>query len=186
MLSWTIIFKENMLSTRKIAEMKPVLYRPEAEGPEEVYYMIRGNPNITVINAGSIGGEYLKTLGHYHKNDSGEIYHVLFGKALFLLQKRVNGQAEHLEDVKIIKADQGDRIEILKGYAHTMINIGNTALVTTDNAPANASEVVNDYEPIKKMGGFAYFIVEDKNNEPSLVKNTNYKTVPNAKLQTKY
>ena len=40
------------------------------------------------------------------------------------------------------------------------------------------SEVI-DYEAIKKMGGFAYFVVE-KDGIPTLIKNPKYKTVPEA------
>ncbi len=171
-----------MLSIRKINEMKPVLYNPNAEGMQEIYYMIRGNPNITVMNAGKIGKEYLKTLGHYHKNNEAEIYKVLFGKALFLLQKRVGKEEDKIQDIKIIKAKEGDTVHIKEGYGHTMINIGSTALVTTDNAPSNASEAVNNYQPIKKMSGFAYFVVEGENGEPQLVKNKNYSEVPEVDI----
>ncbi len=159
--------------------MKPVLYNPDAQGDDEIYYMIRGNPNITVMNSGKIGKEYLKTLGHYHKHNEPETYRVLFGTALFLLQKRRNNNPDTIEDIKLIKAYQGDIVNIEEGYGHTMINIGSTALVTTDNAPANASQEVNDYEPIKQMGGFAYFIIEGDDGNPKLVKNDNYKTISN-------
>jgi hypothetical protein len=40
-----------------------------------------------------------------------------------------------------------------------------------------------DYEAVKKMKGFAYYVVE-KDGEPSLVKNENYSFVPEAFITT--
>ncbi len=171
-----------MLGIRTLEQLRPVLLCPEGDGPEEVYYMIRGNPNITVMNPGKIGNEYVKTLGHYHKHNEPERYKILFGTALFLLQKKKEGKKDSIEDIKIVKGEQGATINIEEGYGHTMINIGNTPLVTTDNAPSNASEAINDYEPIKSMQGFAYYVVEDNTGKMNLIKNKNYRLVPNAKL----
>ena len=39
-----------------------------------------------------------------------------------------------------------------------------------------------DYEPVKKLQGFAYYVVE-KEGQPTLVKNTKYKTVPEASIE---
>ena len=50
-------------------KMKEVLLHPDAVGPEIHYYMIRGGKikkNITVWETGTVGGEYIKTYGHYH------------------------------------------------------------------------------------------------------------------------
>jgi len=38
-----------------------------------------------------------------------------------------------------------------------------------------------DYKPIKKLKGFAYYVVEKK-GKPVLVKNSNYKKIPHAKI----
>ena len=71
--------------------MKDVLMHPEAEGPEIHYYMIRGGTektNITVWETGTVGGEYIKTYGHYHIGQLDETYTVAVGEGVVLLQKR--------------------------------------------------------------------------------------------------
>ncbi|HHX77950.1 MAG TPA: hypothetical protein GX697_06360, partial [Firmicutes bacterium] len=94
-------------------EMREVLLHPAAPGPEELYYMYRDiyreadkeligarglRYDITVIKPGLIGGEYIKTAGHYHpeKGKSGvtypEIYEVVHGTAYYLLQELVPGE----------------------------------------------------------------------------------------------
>jgi hypothetical protein len=65
-----------------------------------------------------------------------------------------------------------------------MANIGATWLITSDNSPL-ASEKKDDaawpahadYAPVKKLKGFAYYIVA-KGGAPVFVKNPNYKIVP--------
>ena len=62
---------------RSHEKMKEVLMHPEAQGPEIHYYMIRGGKdkkNITVWEVGTVGGEYIKTYGHYHVGTLDETY----------------------------------------------------------------------------------------------------------------
>jgi oxalate decarboxylase/phosphoglucose isomerase-like protein (cupin superfamily) len=72
---------------------------------------------------------------------------------------------------------------------HLMVNTGNTWLVSSDDSPVYPDDADPvglpghaDYEPVKKMGGFAYFVVE-KNGFPALVKNSKYKFVPEARIE---
>lgn len=167
-------------SIRKLSEMREVLLDPKSLGPEEVYFMIRGKPNITVLVPGKLGKEFCKTYGHYHHHDEIEHYKVLHGKGIFLFQKKGENEAV-IEDIQIKKAKAGDAVEVPRGYAHLMINSGNEFLVTADDAPANAETEMNNYEPIKKMQGFCYYVIEE-NKEVKLVKNPNYKKVCDAEI----
>lgn len=117
------------------------------------YYMIRGNPSITVLKPGLIAEEFNKTFGHFHIGNQAEIYQVIFGKGLMMLQNRAN-------EVKIIKIKTGDKVEIPVGWAHTLINTGRTHLITADNS---FGEQMNDYSPIAKKRGFYYYVIKDKN-----------------------
>ena len=56
--------------------MSEVLMNPDAEGPVIHYHMVRGGQkrNITVLETGTIGGEYIKTYGHYHIGEPDETY----------------------------------------------------------------------------------------------------------------
>lgn len=179
-------------------KMKEVLMKPDAPGPEIHYYMIRGGDqktNITVWETGTVGGEYIKTYGHYHVGDLDETYWIISGEGIVLLQTRKKDSSGNPIDNEIdsfiaIKVKEGDSVFIPSGTGHLVVNTGKVWLVTKDDSPVNFEEVDPvslpghaDYEPIKKLHGFAYYCVEE-NGEPKLVKNENYKVVPEPKWLT--
>ncbi|MBI2601322.1 hypothetical protein HYW42_05225 [Candidatus Daviesbacteria bacterium] len=177
---------------REHGKMKEVLLAPDAPGPEIHYYMIRGGSdktNITVWETGTIGGEYIKTYGHYHVGRISETYHIIEGEGVVLLQIRKNdsnGQPidDEIESFMAIKVKKGDAVFMPAGTAHLVANTGKKWLVTSDDSPVNFEETDPvslpghaDYEPIKKLRGFAYYLIEE-NGEPKLTRNINYKKVP--------
>ncbi|MCC2630293.1 MAG: hypothetical protein K0S38_102 [Candidatus Paceibacter sp.] len=170
--------------------MKEVLMNPEAQGPEVHYYMIRGGSdkkNITTWETGTIGGEYIKAYGHYHVDDLKETYWIIEGQGILLLQMRKkdsfgNWIDDELEYVKAINVKAGDMYVIPPFAGHSMINTGNTWLVTSDDSPVYfddnpANPKHADYAPMKKMRGFAYFAIE-KNGNVEFVQNPTYKNIP--------
>lgn len=178
--------------------MKEVLLHPEAPGPKIHYYMIRGGKdktNITVWETGTVGGEYIKTYGHYHVGQLDETYHVAAGEGIALLQRRKNDPNgnpidDEIEAFYVIPVKVGDSVFIPSGTGHLIANIGKTWLVMYDDSPVNFEEVDPvslpghaDYEPVKKMHGFAYYVVEE-NGKPTLVKNPRYKVVPEPEWLT--
>jgi len=158
----------SQIKIRKLEEMREVLLDPKADGPEDVYVMVRGQPNITVLLPGKIGREFTKTYGHYHNDDRAETYKVLFGCGKMLIQNR------EASDIQLLEMKAGDEVVVPEGYAHTMINTGDGPLVTVDDAPANAEESVNDYEPIRKKQGFGYYVVEGERGKVETVPNVHY------------
>lgn len=178
-------------------KMKEVLMSPDAPGPEIHYYMIRGGVNkrnITVWETGTVGGEYIKTYGHYHVGKLDETYWVIQGEGVVLLQKReVDTQGNPIDDrieyFKALYVKDGDSVFIPSGFGHLVANVGKTWLVTADDSPVNFEEVDPvslpghaDYEPVKKMQGFAYYVVEE-NGKPKLVKNHRYRKVPEVVIE---
>lgn len=176
-------------AARTHEQMKEVLMDPGADGPAIHYYMIRGGAdkrNITVWETGTIASEYIKTYGHYHVGNLEETYWILFGEGVVLLQKRVeeNGvpQPDRIEEFRAIKVKAGDSVHMPSGYGHLVVNTGTTWLVTADDSPVHgpgdsASMPGHaDYEPVKEMRGFAYYVVE-KSGAPALVSNPLYKEV---------
>jgi glucose-6-phosphate isomerase, archaeal len=178
-------------------KMKEVLMNPDAEGPDIHYYMIRGGvdkKNITVWEHGTVGGEYVKTYGHYHVGELAETYWVVQGEGIVLLQKRKpDYQGDPIDDeieyFKAIHVKAGDNVFIPSDVGHLVVNTGKTWLVTVDDSPINFEEVDPvslpghaDYEPVQKMRGFAYYVVEE-NGAPKLVKNPRYKAVPDAVVE---
>ncbi|OGG74314.1 hypothetical protein A3A37_03275 [Candidatus Kaiserbacteria bacterium RIFCSPLOWO2_01_FULL_52_36] len=191
------------LAVRAHEKMKEVLMHPEAPGPSVHYYMIRGGTeqkNITVWEAGTVGGlpaapgrpaqagEYIKTYGHYHVDDLPETYWFLFGEGIALLQKlAVDGSGKSISDVveefRAIKVKAEDTLNIPARWGHLAVNTGKSYLVTADDSPVDFADKDPvgmpshaDYENVKKMRGFAYYVVE-KDGAPALVKNPLYKEI---------
>lgn len=176
-------------ASRAHEKMKEVLMNPEAPGPAIHYYMIRGGSkkrNVTIWESGTVGGEYIKTYGHYHVGNLDETYRVLHGEGIALLQKMVveNGvpQPNKIEEFKAVQVKAGDSIYMPSGYGHLVVNRGAEWLVAMDDSPVEgAGDSASmpghaDYETVKKMRGFAYYVIE-KNGAPALVRNTLYTEV---------
>ncbi|HRY82619.1 MAG TPA: glucose-6-phosphate isomerase family protein [Candidatus Moranbacteria bacterium] len=183
-------------AAREHEEMKDVLMDPNGIGPAIHYYMIRGGveqKNVTVWEPGTISGEYIKTYGHYHVGQLEEDYDILFGEGIALLQKLSvdeNGNmiADCVEEFKAIITKPGDKIHMGPGYGHLLVNTGLTYFITADTSPVNFDEKNPvdfpghaDYEPVKKMRGFAYYVIEN-NGKPALKRNPNYKKILNEDL----
>lgn len=142
----------------------------------DMYYMYRDiyrhgsiRFDITVIPAQTVGRECAKTYGHYHpKSEDGlaypEVYQVLHGKAVFILQKKNrNGSV----DVSIVSAKEKDVILIPAGYGHVSINSGSDVLVLSNLVYDRFSSIYHEYEA---NHGAAYYYLEDG----ELIQNTNY------------
>lgn len=176
---------------RTAEKMQEVLMTPDAPSPNYHYYMIRGGSdqtNITVWEPGTVGGEYIKTYGHYHIGNLDETYQILQGEGVALLQKlALNDRGQPLpdtvEEFKAIKVKAGDSIYMAPGHGHLLVNTGETFLVTSDNSPVNFEEKDPtslpghaNYELVKQMRGFAYYVIE-KDGKPALKKNLLYKEI---------
>lgn len=176
-------------AARPHEKMKEVLMHPEAEGPEVHYYMIRGGidkTNITVWETGTVGGEYIKTYGHYHVGHLDETYYVIAGEGIILLQNRKSDQSgspidDEIESFYAIKVKTGDSVFIPSGTGHLAVNVGKVWFVTADDSPVNFAEADPvslpghaDYKPMEKLRGFAYYLVEE-NGKPMLIRNHKYK-----------
>lgn len=177
-------------------KMLEVLMDPKGIGPVNHYYMIRGGvdqKNITVWEPGTISGEYIKTYGHYHVGDIHETYWIIYGEGVALLQKLTTGADEKMipdivEEFTVKTVKPGDSIYMPSGVGHLVANVGKTYFVTADNSPVNFDKKDEaslpghaDYEPVKQMKGFAYYVVE-KDGKPALFKNKLYKEIKKEDL----
>ena len=186
-------------AARSHEKMREVLMEPDAIGPSIHYYMIRGDmrakkgKNITVWEPGTVGGEYIKTYGHYHVGKLDETYKFISGVGIALLQKLAvdeNGNmiADIVGEFKAIPVKAGNELFIPAGYGHLVVNTGADFLVTSDDSPVNFGDVNPaslpghaDYELVKQMRGFAFYVVEN-NSKPALVKNKLYKEIRKVEL----
>jgi len=160
---------------RKKSEMKDILL--EFDGKEEdLYYMYRGvfrkkdkeifekyriRHDITIIPNKIIGEEYNKTYGHYHPNNYPEIYEVIRGEAIFLMQSR------DFKSLIMVKAKRGDQVLILPGYGHVTVNVGNEPLIMSNLV---YWDFESDYSVFKEKKGAMIYITRDgikiNNNYP--------------------
>jgi glucose-6-phosphate isomerase len=114
--------------------------------------------DITIIPPNMLGCEYVKTAGHYHPTVPGssvtypELYEVLEGEALYLMQK------SDLSDVVVVNASAGDKVLVPPGYGHITINRSNKTLKMANFVARDFSSL---YDPIKKRAGGAYFFTKD-------------------------
>ncbi len=176
---------------RMLFDMKEVIYDrewlKEAENLE-LYYMYRDlslsknnalaikehglRYDITVIPPRMLGKEYVKTAGHYHPKVPNtditypEVYEVLKGEAIYLMQKLEDNK---ITDVMLVKAEEGDKVIIPPGYGHITINPSNKVLKMA-NWVARFESI---YSPMKEKGGGAYFILKE-----GIVRNVRYGEVP--------
>lgn len=158
--------------------------------------MIRGGSdqrNITIWEPGTVSGEYIKTYGHYHVGDLSEKYWIIYGEGVALLQKLAeNENGEMIPDVvaefKAIPVKAGQEVFMPTKFGHLVANTGKTYLVTADYSPVDFEDRDPasfpghaDYELVKKMRGFAYYVVEH-DGKPALRKNPLYKTIQKEDL----
>jgi glucose-6-phosphate isomerase len=178
-------------AARTHEKMQDVLMDPAGEGPAIHYYMIRGGvdqKNTTVWEPGTISGEYIKTYGHYHVGELSETYWIVYGQGVALMQKLVedeNGEmiADQVAEFKAIAVTAGSEIFMPAKYGHLLVNTGSTYLVCIDDSPVDFDDRDPssfpghaNYELVKEMRGFAYYVVEHE-GKVALKKNPAYKSI---------
>ena len=144
-----------------------------------VYYMYRGvkkkgnlRYDITVILPKMLGQEFAKTKGNCNSKNYQELYTVLKGKAIFLMQKF---QGKTVKDIIAVKAKKEKAIIVPPKYYVISINPSKNIL-KLGNWVSEKNK--NIYEAVEKRQGAAYYLTKS-----GWIKNKNYKKIP--KLQFK-
>jgi glucose-6-phosphate isomerase, archaeal len=140
--------------------------------------------DITVIMPGTVQGECKKTSGHYHGYIKGqpypypEVYEVLDGKAVYILQKVKNFDHDDeepvIEDLKAVFVEAGQAIIIPPYYGHCSINVGNGPMVFSNIAVISCPLL---YEPIQRKHGLSEYVLKN-GGKTVFVPNTNYQNIP--------
>jgi len=189
-------------SIRYLAEMTDILFDKEwAKKAHDLklYYMYRDlamndkdrkaiekanlRYDITIMPSIMLGQEYNKTAGHDHplvKNTDityPEIYQVLSGKVIFLLQDSNN---DSIKDVYAINAKKNDKVIIPPNYEHLMINASNKEMKTANWICRDFGP--NLYKPFRQKHGFSYFALKGSENQIKWQKNPNYENIPELKF----
>jgi glucose-6-phosphate isomerase len=163
---------------RYLNEMRKVLYDKKwaKTAPNfEVYYMYRGikkkdslRYDITLLPPKMLGKEFVKTKGHEHSGNYGELYIVLKGKAFYLIQKYKN---QKIEDVYIVRARRSEAVIIPSGYGHITINPSKKEELIEANWLVQKCQ--NIYKLFEKKQGACYYYTRR-----GWIKNKNYGKIP--------
>lgn len=152
-----------------------------ADLDSELYYMHRGvekkdglRYDITIIPSKMLGIEFIKTKGHYHVGKFKEIYIVLEGEAIYLMQKR--RVDKDIDDIYAVKARKGDVVIIPSDYGHVTINPSERQELKMANWISDACQ--SDYLPYEKNNGAGYYFTKN-----GWIKNTNYKSLPELRFE---
>ncbi len=169
---------------RYLNDMREVIFDKEwlknAENLK-LYFMYRGieekdgiRYDITVVPQAMLGEEFVKTKGHYHVGKYQEVYTVLEGQAIYLMQKKISD--DQIEDVYAVIAEKGDVVVIPSDYGHITINPS----LTEELKMANwvASECKSDYSPFEKLEGACYYYTKE-----GWIKNEHYKLTPELRFE---
>lgn len=172
--------------TRYLREMEKVVFDKglAKENPDlEVYYIERGikredglRYDVTILPPRLLGQEFVKTKGHYHLKGEQELYIVLEGKAIYLMQKT---EGESVRDVYVIRAERGDFVIIPSGYGHITINPSEKELKMGNWVSEKCENVYGFFE---KMQGACYFAIAQK-SKIKWIRNKNYKKIPELRFE---
>ena len=152
----TGLYANKQAVERILADDDPIIYEfweVEGEGADRGLCF-----GLTRIRPGKVGREYHMTKGHFHTTEGDELYAVIRGQGLLLLQTR-EGEAQTLEMVT------GRMCYVPSGWAHRTVNTGDDELVFLSVWPPN---IGHDYETVAR-NGFPQRVAEGTDG-PAVVK----------------
>lgn len=191
--------------TKKLKQMKGLFEHDENNDPEETVYDVYRNIrfpedeeslqcdkfayDITIVKQGMIGEERKKTSGHYHSwnkmrtSTYPEVYEVISGTAIYILQRADNFEDLNYENLKIddiivVRVQAGQAIIIPPNYGHCSINGGEGDMIFSNLAYTPCSV---DYAPVRHYHGLGAYIGY-ANGKLTVKKNGNYSNLPNLKF----
>jgi len=169
---------------RKLSDMKNVIYDKEwikTAKDCDLYYMYRGidkkdnlRYDITIIPHKLLGEEFSKTKGHYHIGSFQEIYTVISGVAIYLMQKI--DESGNIADIYAVKTQKGQSVIVPPFYGHLTINPSETEDLKMANW--SCEDCKSDYSLFEKNQGAGYYYTKQ-----GWIKNKNYKNIPELKFE---
>ncbi len=171
--------REIVADVRSFEKLKEVAMDPKSVPEGIAYYMFRGveevydlRYDVTVIPFAMMGDEFVKTYGHYHPKTNHlsypEVYQVVKGKAIFLLQD------EGLDHFLAVLAEEGDVVFIPPNHGHVTVNVGKDILVLANAVYAGFQ---SDYSRVREKGGFAWYLTKN-----GFVENRRYERHPKPEI----
>jgi len=184
---------------RSADEMRPLLLDPEADLPDPLYWMYRDlalpgqehlrrdlglRYDISVFRGEPMGREVFKTAGHYHPYIQArhpltypEVYEVLYGEAIYLLQYVDDIYRDpyyvQVRDFIVVHARAGQKIIVPPNYGHVTLN-------PNPDQPMVMSNWVCDwfkstYDAVVQARGFAYYCLVAEESGHEWIPNPTYR-----------
>lgn len=141
------IKKRGKMHIVRLKDMRTLFRDSSGFDPEQEIYKVlfiersQLSYAITIMKPGKINGEFFMTKGHTHEIPASEVYYLLKGKGMIIMQKG--------DDFKKIDMKKGKFYEIPEGYAHRTINTGKEVLEVLNIYPSDSG---HDYKTIEKRG----------------------------------
>ena len=129
--------------------------------------------DITIIPPQMLGEEFVRTKGNRNSHGFQELYTVLEGQAIFLMQKTKH---QSVKDVFAIKAKASEWVIVPPDYAIITINPSPNETLETGNWVSDKTE--NIYEDIEKGQGACYFYTKS-----GWIKNENYQQIKELRFE---
>ncbi len=175
-------------SVRRLEEMKSVIYQKDLadKNPDKELYSVWREVDswkdlrydITLIKPGTIGDEFIRTKGNENNKNFPELYTVLEGEAIFLIQKQKINKIEMAEEIYFVKAKKGDWVNVPPNLAVIIINPSKNYLKTGNWVSKNNQNI---YKKLEEMGGMCYFALKGEGKKIVWAKNKNYSQIPPLK-----
>jgi glucose-6-phosphate isomerase len=196
--------RDPLYATRELDALRPILADPTCTGPEIIYWMYRNlglkgdedllnifrlRFDISVFVPCMLGREPMKTSGHYHPAPYRgapaypEIYEVISGEALYLLQKVDNMESGpdqvQVEDVIAMRVKAGEKAMMPPGYGHVTINTLDEPLVMANWVCADFKSF---YGSTEQCRGFAYWLFNEGGRQRWVSNPTYAKPLPELRF----
>jgi len=178
-IDWTKSLKDGAYAYQDSASGHETLYfgarYMEKTVDEAVFVDNDFMADMTVINPGKVGNEYIKTVGHYHQNKPGtslaypEVYEAVSGKFEYLLQSELDKDGK--VQVIWVVAEPGDKVVMPPNFGHVSMNVGLETAIEVDIQKRDNPNG-SDYTMFKDRCGGAFYRTED-----GLKKNPNYEVL---------
>lgn len=168
-----------MVVTTRIGDLKRVLRDPMAKDVKEPFYSIYTESQIIyVVNPGSNGVEFNKTIGFFNNYPYVTNFQCLFGHGLMLIQR--NDSIGEAKEFKLVSLNMGKQVDLPAGSGICLVNTGANVLVVLQNSQPDKEYI--DCKAIISKQGLAYYVL-DKNGEIVFEENPRYKIHPQIMME---
>lgn len=183
---------------RSADDMRPVLLDPDADLQDPLYWMYRDvflpghehmrrelglRYDISVFRGEPMGREVFKTAGHYHPYiqwryplSYPEVYEVLYGEAIYLLQEVDDIYRDpyyvKVEDFILVHAQAGQKVIMPPNYGHVTLNPNPDCAMVMSNWVCDWFK--STYDAVVQARGFAYYCLAG-DGEDRWVANATYR-----------